>query len=257
MNPKATAAHRFSGRVDDYVSGRPGYPEELFDRLVQVAALGPTSLVADIGAGPGISTEPLLRRGIPVVAVEPNDEMRRACRHRLGENPRLRIVAGSAEATGLESDCVDLVLAAQAFHWFDVNAARRELSRVLRPQGVAALVWNARRADGTRFAAAYEALLLQYGTDYRQVGHRGVSAEHLHRFFGGSPVHEQLESFQSLDREGLRARLLSSSYVPPAGAPRHEEMLTALDSLFDRHAVDGAVELFYDVELFRGPLERG
>jgi SAM-dependent methyltransferase len=250
----ADRSARFAGRVDDFERGRPGYPEALFDRLLELSGLGAGAAVADVGSGTGLATAPLLRRGLRVFAVEPNAEMRLAAERQLGGVDGFESVAGRAEATGLADASVDLALAAQAFHWFEPRETRRELRRILRPGAPVALVWNARRADGTPFVAAYEDLLLRHGTDYREVGHRGLAPERLAAFYGGSFDTFRFDNEQTLDREGLRARLLSSSYVPAAGEPGHPEMLRDLDELFDRHTSDGAVRLLYDVDLFFGEL---
>jgi len=256
MNSSRDRSQRFTGRAADYVRGRPGYSDELFDRLITLAGLETGSVVADLGSGTGISSAPLLARGLKAIAVEPNAEMRASAEERFGADPSFVSVDGRAEATGLAPASVDLVLACQAFHWFDVAATRVEALRILRPPASAALVWNARRADGSALARDYEDLLLEFGTDYRDVGHRGISEEKLRRFFGGRFELHRFASSQTLDRSGLRARLLSSSYVPERGAARHEEMLEELDRLFARHAAGGAVTLDYDVDLFFGRLAR-
>jgi len=245
---------RFSGRVADYERGRPGYPAALFDRLLELAGLGEGAVAADLGAGTGLSSAPLLERGLEVFAVEPNAAMREAAERRLAGRPGFRAVDGAAEATGLDDASVDLVFAAQAFHWFDLDRTRAEASRILRPDGWAALAWNARRAAGRPFLESYERLLLDFGTDYGDVGHRGVAAGKLARFFGAEPLHERFENAQTLDLDGIRARLLSSSYVPAAGQPGHDEMLEELQRIFARHERGGAVEILYDVDLFAGPL---
>ena len=247
-------AGRFAGRVDDYERGRPGYPPALFDAIAEIGALAPGCVVADLGAGTGISSEPLLDRGYSVVAVEPDDEMRAAAERRLGPRSGFGARPGSAEATGLADSSVDLVLAAQAFHWFDPRLARLELRRILKPGGVAAVVWNARRAAGTPFLESYEALLLEFGTDYREVGHRGVAPERLAAFFGGPFERRRFDNHQDLDFVGLRSRLLSSSYVPAAGRPRHDEMLAELERIFTAHRRRGTVRLEYDVDLYCGPI---
>ena len=74
----------------------------------------------------------------------------------------------SAEATTLPDNSIDLFVAAQAFHWFDIPAARREFQRILKPGGSALLLWNTRKLGGTPFLEAYEKLLIAYGTDRRQ-----------------------------------------------------------------------------------------
>jgi SAM-dependent methyltransferase len=252
--PLPDAPRRFADRAADYVRGRPGYPDELFDAVALETGLAPPALVVDLGAGTGLSSEPWLARGYEVVAVEPSEPMRRAAVERLGGRPGFHALDGRAEDTGLPGRSADLAFAAQAFHWFDAAAARAELRRVLRPPARVALAWNARRAGGTPFLAAYEELLLRFGTDYREVGHRGVDRGRLADFFGADFSARRFESFQELDAEGLRARLLSSSYVPAAGRPGHTEMLDELDRLFAEHAEAGRVRLEYDVDLYVGEL---
>jgi SAM-dependent methyltransferase len=210
--------------------------------------------VVDVGSGTGLFTELLLSGGYATVAVEPNAEMRAAAERRFSGDDRFRSVDGRAESLGLPDSSADLAVAAQAFHWFDAAAARRELRRVLRPPHRVALVWNARRATGTPFLERYERLLLDFGTDYEKVGHRGIGAERLGAFFGGPFATFRVENRQVLDRGGVRSRLLSSSYIPAAGTTRHDEMLAALDALLDATSVEDRIEMIYDCELFLGEL---
>lgn len=247
-------AERFGNRVADYVSGRPGYPDEAFVWLGETFDLARDASVADVGAGTGISAEALLRHGFGVLAVEPNDAMREAAIARLGGNARFRAVAGVAEATTLPAAGVDAVVAAQAFHWFDRAAYRAECARILRPRGVAALLWNVRRVAGSPFAADYEALLREFGTDYLTVRHENVTEDELAAFFGGSFERQTFDNVQILDDDGLRARLLSSSYVPAAGQPRYEPMLAALDALFDKHRRAGKVAMEYELRVYASRL---
>ncbi|REN17172.1 class I SAM-dependent methyltransferase, partial [Mycobacterium tuberculosis] len=101
------------------------------------------TLVADIGAGTGISTRLFLAAGHPVIAVEPNAAMCEAAEQLLAPDYlRLKVADGTAEATGLADNSVGLVAAAQAFHWFDTTAVRREWARILQPEGMALVFWN-------------------------------------------------------------------------------------------------------------------
>jgi SAM-dependent methyltransferase len=243
-------AERFSNRVSDYVRGRPGYPDAVVSWLVDTFGLEPTASIADVGAGTGISTALFLRHGFGVTAIEPNGAMREAAIARLGHDPRFRAVAGSAEATTLPGSSVDVVVAAQAFHWFDRAAFRGECARILRPHGVLAIFWNVRRVEGSPFAAGYEALLREFGTDYLAVRHENVTDAELAGFFCGPFEHRAFDNVQVLDREGLRARLLSSSYIPAAVHERHDAMLTALGALFDEHQRDGLVAMEYELRAY-------
>lgn len=249
---------RFSNRVADYVRHRPGYPPALLHWLRKEHGVTADWKVADIGAGTGISASMFLDAGHTVVAVEPNAAMRQAAQERLGRNRRFHAVDGRAEATGLDDASVDLVSVAQAFHWFDQEAVKPEWRRILRPHrggkpALAAVYWNVRRLTGTAFLEGYERLLLDYGMDYLSVSERYGDDARMCRWFGAgfagmaSFAHEQ-----RLDLDTLRGRLLSSSYAPPPGHPRHAPMLAALEELFARTAVDGRVGFDYDTRIFVG-----
>ena len=256
-SPAPDPTKRFSDRVADYVRYRPGYPEALLRALRGEAGLGPRSRVADVGSGTGISTELLLRSGAEVWAVEPNEEMRRAAEERLGGEPRFHSVDGTAESTTIPEASVDLVAAGQAFHWFDRERARAEFLRILAPPprlGRLALFWNSRRTESTPFLRDYEALLRRFGTDYDRIDHTNLGPEDFEAFFAGPYQSHRFENHQVFDFEGLRGRLLSSSYTPAPGHPDHEPMLTALRDLFDRHQQNGQVRFEYDTDLHLGPL---
>jgi SAM-dependent methyltransferase len=245
---------RFSNRVHDYVRYRPGYPDALIQTLVSEASLSPTSIVADIGAGTGLSSECFLRYGCTVFALEPNAAMRAAAEERLGDQPRFRSIEATAEETTLASQSIDLITAGQAFHWFDRERSRQEFIRILKPKGWVALFWNSRRREATAFLRAYESLLLTYGTDYREVNHTQVDASVLEAFFGGSYQVRVFENEQVFDYEGLQGRLLSSSYAPAAGHPDHAPMLRELEHLFTNHQEDGRVRFLYHTHLYFGQL---
>lgn len=131
---------RFSDRVADYVAHRPSYPGEAIDAVLAGLAAPSTLVAADIGAGTGISSRLLAQRGVRVLAVEPNAAMRSGAE----VHARVQFVDGSAERTTLENGSCDLVVCAQAFHWFATREALAEIRRVLRPGGMLGLVWNER-----------------------------------------------------------------------------------------------------------------
>ena len=251
--PDSTA--RFSDRVADYVRYRPHYPDAVVRTLHEEVGLPAGAAVADLGSGTGISAELFLRHGCAVWAVEPNREMREAAEGWLGEQPAFHSVAGTAEATTLPDRSIDLAVAAQAFHWFYPARTRAELARILRsPTSPVALVWNSRQADTTPFLREYERLLLEFGTDYRSVNHRNIDPVRILAFFGGRFELRRFPNEQSFDFEGLRGRLLSSSYTPPEGHPDHAPMMARLAEIFAEHAEGGRVRFLYDTELYFGAL---
>jgi SAM-dependent methyltransferase len=255
MPDRLDSTRRFSDRVDDYVRYRPDYPPALLDWLQRERGVDNRWQVADIGAGTGISSKMFLDAGYRVTAVEPNGPMRAAAEQWLHGYEKFDAVDGHADATGLPDASVSLVTVAQAFHWFDEEATRREFARILRPHGLAAIWWNSRRLTGTRFLEGYEALLQQFGTDYTSVAERYADDARMRAWFGsGFRGSASFEYGQRLDFDALRGRLMSSSYVPQPGHPRHEPMLHALRELFDNCAGQGTVSFDYDTRIFAGQL---
>lgn len=246
------ATARFSGRVDEYVKARPSYPRGVLPILRDACGLSARSVVADLGSGTGLFTKLLLESGATVHAVEPNDEMRAAAERLLAATaPNFRSVAGRAEATTLEDDSVNLVTAAQAFHWFDVEAARVEIARIVRPpvsdaSGNVALVWNDRDVASTPFLRAYEELLVAGCPKYKALQGKANDVPKLDRLLGrGRWARHTVANEQRHDRAGLVERLVSSSYAPRPGEPNHDENIAELGAIFDRHAVAGTVTMLY------------
>jgi SAM-dependent methyltransferase len=254
--PAANATTRFSDRVENYVRYRPGYPPEVLRRLQDDCGLAPIHAIADIASGTGIWSRILLGNGNPVFGIEPNAEMRQAGERFLADFPRFKSVAGSAESTTLSDASVDFVTAAQAGHWFHRVRARTEFIRILKPGGWLVLLWNERVTDSTPFLRGYEQLLLDYGTDYADVRHERTT-EAVNEFFDPAPFQERVfDMRQEFDYAGLEGRLLSSSYAPGPGHPKHDSMLAALRGIFDRHAVGGKVSFDYTTRVYFGRLER-
>lgn len=247
-------AERFGDRVEDYLRSRPGYPPELVAHLRARCGLRPGCAAADVGSGTGKLTELLLAAGSRVYAVEPNAGMRAAAERLLGRSPGFVSVDGRAEATGLPEASVDLVTAAQAFHWFDVAGSRAEFLRILRPPGVVALVWNDRHEGESAFLRGWEDCLRRFSVDYAEVDHRDAAArERIEAFFGpaGFSVAE-FPNHQDLDLAGLQARYRSCSYALPRGHPRFAEAMSALAALFAAHQRDGLVRLDYRTRVYHG-----
>ena len=255
MKPASDSTERFGSRVEDYRRWRPGYPHEVVPWLMQRCGLRRGDTVADIGSGTGLFTRELLAAGLRVYAVEPNAAMRAAAEAALGGDPNFISHEGTAEQSGLPAGSISLVCAAQAFHWFDPIQARREGERVLAPGGHVALIWNVRRSD-TPFLVDYEALLRRYAPDYSRSGKPAQANEReVADFFTPQRFeHAEFQYEQHFDREGLRGRLLSSSYTPAPGTPGHEPMIAALDALFDAHERGGQVTFAYVTKVFLGRL---
>lgn len=245
---------RFSSRAENYAKCRPGYPEGVLDVLKSECGLGDLSIIADVGSGTGILSEMFLKNGNRVFGVEPNAAMREVGERLLSSFANFVSVDGSAEATTLEPESVDFILAAQAFHWFDREKAKREFARILRREGWVVLVWNERRLDSTPFLRDYENLLLRCGTDYQDVRHENVAGE-IASFFAPETFQlRNLENFQHFDFDAFKGRVCSASYTPEPGHPNFEPMLLELEKIFEANNSQGIVTFEYDTRVYYGHL---
>ena len=248
------STRRFSSRVEDYIRYRPSYPGAIVPLLERECALTPATRIADIGSGTGFFSELFLRIGCVVIGIEPNADMRLAGDRLLAAEPRFRSAEGRAESTGLPSQCVDLVTAGQAFHWFDIPAARSEFQRILTPPRRVVLAWNERLVEG-RFLEEYEALLQRYSTDYGQIDHRRMDAGVMDAFYGaGNWRLAVFPNEQLFDLDGVLGRLHSSSYAPPPGSDGYHRINAAIERLFAECRQDGRVAIRYETKVYYGQL---
>jgi SAM-dependent methyltransferase len=243
---------RFTTRAEDYARHRPSYPPGALDLLAARCGLTAAACVADLGSGTGILTGLLLERGAEVFAVEPNDAMRTYAEAQLTGRPGFHSVPGSAEATTLPPASIDLLVAGQAFHWFNLAPARAELLRILRPGCWAALLWNERPPQPTAFLAEYDALLTQHAPDYTRIVASRADTGAMGEYLGAGMEVATFPNQQILDLEGLKGRLMSSSYAPQKGAPDYEPLMARLRTLFDRHAAGGRVVMPYETLVYFG-----
>lgn len=249
------ATDRFSNRADAYARARPSYPREALDILREHHGLKADSVIADIGSGTGIFTRLLLDAGAKVFAVEPNADMRVEAEKTLASYPKFQSTNGKAEATTLEPASIDLLVAAQAFHWFDVAAARVEHQRVLRPGAHSALIWNDRDLTSNAFLRDYERILVEHCPGYPVLQGKADTPEKFDAYFGkGNWRKHAAPNSQSLDRELLVVRVMSSSYAPSAGTDGQAALVAALESAFDRYAENGAVVIPYTTTVIGGPI---
>ena len=241
---------RFSNRVENYVKYRPNYPPGVLDLFREEMNLQTDSIIADIGSGTGISTKLFLVNGNTVFGIEPNERMREAAEIFLKDFSNFKSVDGTAENTNLPDKSVDFVVAAQAFHWFDKEKTRNEFKRILRPRGFVVLIWNERQLDTNEFLREYENLLIEFGNDYEKVRHDNISENDLPDFFQADFRRKSYLNVQTLDFEGLKGRLLSSSYMPTEKDSKFEPMITKLRGVFDKYSENGKIQVLYNTNIF-------
>jgi len=241
---------RFSNRVANYVRYRPDYPREIIGFLRDSADLVSKSVIVDIGCGTGISSRMFLQNGNRVFGVEPNEAMRAAAIEELAKFNSFIAVDGTSERTTLPNASADLVVAAQAFHWFDAEKTRPEFLRILKPSGHIVLIWNERQLDTTPFLIEYEAFLLKYAYDYPSVRHDNTDKLRLREFFKGDFKSSTFQNVQIFDFDGLKGRLLSSSYMPSDSDAIFPSMIEELYALFAKHRENDKIKVFYDTNVY-------
>lgn len=137
-----TFKDHFSGHAAAYASSRPGYPRDLVAAVARLPRAH--HLALDCGTGNGQAALGLAQLFERVVATDPSaSQLSHATPH-----PRVEYRVAPAEASGMPDGSVDLVTAAQAFHWFDFERFFAEVERVLAPGGAVALwTYNLARVD--------------------------------------------------------------------------------------------------------------
>jgi len=228
----------FADVAGAYERGRPGYPEDAVRWLVG----GEPRDVVDLGAGTGKLTRSLVALGHRVTAVEPLEEMRAQLSTVV---PGVDILAGSAEAIPLPDAFADVVVSAQAFHWFDHDNALPDIARVLRPAGRIALVWNSRDDRDPWMSRLSEI-----------IGNETIEESDVVPVLDASGLFEPVETAvfvfeQVLDRDRLLDLVLSRSYLAKLPSAEREPVFEEVGSYYDETATDGGVRLAYVTECFR------
>lgn len=247
----------FTGLADAYARFRPSYAPAAVDWLLE--GVSPPARALDVGCGTGISSRLLAARGARVIAIDPNNDMLEQARQaRVPEGGAIEWRLGTAEDTGLPRASRDVVLCAQAFHWFDGPRALKELHRVLLAGGRLALMWNVRDALDP-FTAAYEVVVKRAQAAAKDAGRKVEVGRRADPTEGGWFEDVRAREFPNphrLDLDGLLGRARSASYYPRAG-PLAEGLEAALREAFARHAQDGHVTLSQRTEVtLADPVER-
>jgi SAM-dependent methyltransferase len=241
---------RFTGLAQLYSQHRPSYPAAALDFIISRCRLNQQSVLVDVGCGTGIASRQFAVRGIPVIGIEPNDEMLRQAQAESPEagGPIPRFLDGRAEATGLPPASADAVLAAQAFHWFEPEPALREFHRILKSDGYAILLWN-QRDESDPFTAAYGAGVRKLAdTEIIEPYHgHGEALLTSPLFQDGTQAffpHEQI-----LDEAGLLGRAFSASYAPRESALA-KQYADEIRSLFRQFEHGGSITFRYETSVF-------
>ncbi len=208
----------FDQAADLYADVRPGYPAAALDWLLPASA----ARVLDLGAGTGKLTRLLADRRLDVIAVEPSPQMAAALAEYV---PEADLRLGPAEQIPLPDADVDVVLAGQAFHWFDAARALPEIARVLRPGGLFGIVRNDYE-DSVSWVAALADVTGNPG----RASSRRITVPELPELFGPAELHE-VRHEQQLTPHGLRALVRTHSVYLVRTPQEQADIMAAVDGL--------------------------
>lgn len=239
-----SVTQRFTGRAAAYSQYRERYDAEiLLPRLRTWCGLTSQWTIADIGAGTGMLGDIFLVNGNHVLAVEPNAEMREACSVLHASDERLTVVAGTAEASTLPDQSIDLICMGRSFHWFDVDPAMEEFRRILRPNGWIVSVAFGREQEGSEANTAIETMLRSFTRN--RADHQMAYAKYarLEEFLIRDYHHQKLEGTMRLTEAELFGLLRSLSHTPLPNDPRFPDLQRGTREIFAHYAVDGHITL--------------
>jgi SAM-dependent methyltransferase len=237
--------HGMSGFADGerYQKARPDYPADAVSFLVNSLGIDDDAHVLDLGAGTGIFTGQLIPYCARITAVEPTSGMREILRQRL---PTVNVLDGRDVAIPLADAAVDCVVVAQAFHWFDAPVAMEEIHRVLVDGGRLGVLWNERDESVSWVADLGDAMRwpthqpYEVGQDFTPVLSSGPFVNIERRKFS----HRQL-----LDHEGLRQRVLTTSYIAVMDQEEQRTVMRDVQKVMDR--LPETIELPYVTDVYR------
>lgn len=243
---------KFNGKEKIYASARPSYPNTLFEYLKNNNIICSDTSVADVGAGTGIFTRQISEYAKRVYAVEPNDGMREQGIKNTASLKNVKFINGTAESTGIKSGSVDIVTVAQAFHWFDRAAFKKECKRILSPGGKVVLVWNNRDESAEIIAKNFEVNKL-YCKNFRGSSNgMNFDKDGFNDFFDGEPKVAEFKNNLEYDMSEFIGRSLSSSYAPKDGEPNYQGYVEALKSVFLGCSAGEKAEYPYITKCFIG-----
>lgn len=229
---------KFQGIADEYSKYRPTYPDSLYRFLYEDLGFSRRSIIADIGAGTGVFSLPLLEKGSSVYCIEPNEDMKAKMDEKLSSFDNYHGIRAEAENTSLPKNSVNYIVSAQAFHWFDRLLFKYECRRILKPEGLVALIWNVRDESSQFYKDHYE-INLKYCPEFKGFagGMNTIDPHQFNGFFEDYPC--SYKTFENnlyyKSSEAFIGKCLTGSYAPKkSNESLYKNYVDELRNLYER-----------------------
>ena len=243
LHPLAT---KFASVADAYERGRPEYAPAAIGATAAELGIGPGDPVLDLAAGTGKLTTALVDYGFDVLAVEPQEQLRRVLVEKVGP---ARVRAGIAEQIPLEDGSLAAVMIADAFHWFDRPRALAEIHRVLVPGGGLALFNTVPDWSGASWA--HELGTLVAGTRPEHPNFDGRPWQEFVREADGfsEPRQVRVTTFSPADTEGVLAHMASISWIAGLPVSERSDVLARMRAIVEGGETPEQFALHVDIGL--------
>jgi len=248
---------KFNGLGKIYAKFRPTYPQAFIDYLCTEIGIKKDIAIADIGSGTGIFTNQLLKTGSTVFAVEPNNDMRAVAESDLNSYKNFISVNGNDENTTLDTNSVDLITVAHAFHLFNREKFKIECNRILKPNGKVILIWNSRVFALEAIESGYE-INRKYcpqftGFDDSMRNTRGEEKENdFDDFFVGGYETKTFQNNRTFDLDGFIGCTMSATYAPKENDENYRDYIYELTKCFNEHAIEGKMMMSNNTRSYSG-----
>lgn len=247
--------NKFNGKGNSYSKYRPSYPKEYIDYLVKENNLNKYSKVFDVGAGTGILSEILAKRGLNVTAVEPNLDMAVFIQDLTKEYLNLNFINTLAEDISYNKKDVDLITVAQAFHWFDINKFNKQCKNILKDSGKVALLWNVRDENDKIIKESFDICKRLCEKFQGFSGGIGDNIDNIKNFFKDEKYnYAEFENNLEYDIEMFIGRNISASYAPNEGDKNYKIFIDELTDLFNRYKKNEKVIIKNKVKSYIGSI---
>ncbi len=233
------STEKFQGMAHEYAKYRPSYPENLYQFLYNNLNFSHQKIIADIGAGTGKFSLPLIKSGLKVYCIEPNKDMKDKMDEGLNVYENYIGISASAENTSLMDQSIDYIVCAQAFHWFNTSLFKQECKRILRTDNNIVLIWNV-SDDNDELNNNHFHINKQYCPEFKGFsgGINKIDPYQFNEFFTNSPcnykIFENNIFYDCVDT--FIGKCLTGSYAPKIDDSNYKPYINSLKKMYEKYA---------------------